>query len=303
MITRFMQALAMIGVMVVWASFYSIIKIVVVTIDPLALSFLRYFLGLIPLTIYLIRDLWSRPNRPNLKDFTVMSLLGIPGVTGFAAFLFFGLTLSTAVNGSLLTNTQPVFTAILGPFVLSEVFSVRRSIGVIVGFIGMALVVTGGNLSQMAGGSSVLYGNVLLIGASLSLSLYSIFIKSYVDRFGSLIPTWTSMVSGTILLGLINLFRDERNFVLLDLDLTGILLVVYLGIIGTSLTYLVFNRMLGVMDVVVAMSYKMLIPVFGLIFAVFLLGERPNPATLAGVATVLIALAVVQGIGFRKKVA
>lgn len=292
--TGLTRTVVMVGVMVVWASFYPIIKITVADVDPLALSFLRYFFALIPLTPYALYDLRRKGSRPGFADSVSMGLLGVAGISAFAVFLFYGIKLSTAVNGALLTNTQPVFTAILGPILLAEVFTARRGVGVLIGLGGMALVVTGGDLSRLAGGGSAVLGNVLLLGASFSLSLYSVLIKKYVIRYGIVIPTWISMGVGTIVIAMINLIRHEPSFILAEMNPMSVFLIVYLGVIGTSLTYLLFNRMLLHMDVVAAISYKMLIPVFGLVLSVLFLAERPGIPTLVGVGIVLVALGVVQ---------
>lgn len=104
-------------------------------------------------------------------------------------------------------------------------------------------------------------GNFLLLGASLVLSFYSILIKKYIKKYGSIIPTWISMVSGTFFILIINIFRGQSPAQLLELPGLSIALVLYLGIIGTSLTYLIFNKALVHMSVVTATSYKLLIPV------------------------------------------
>ncbi len=289
------KGVSMVLVMVIWASFYTIIKVVVTAVDPLTLSFQRYLLGILPLTPFFLRELSRTPDRPSPGDMVRMTLLGLLGVTSFAVCLFFGLDLSTAVNGALLTNTQPLFAALLGTLILGESLSLRRASGAAVGLIGMALVVTGGDFSLMSDESDAPFlGNLLLLGASLSLTLYSVLMKRYVRRYGGLIPTWLSMTSGTIALFLINTLRGEANFVLRTLSPGHLALVLYLGIVGTSLTYLVFNRALANMPVVVASSYKMLIPVFGLVFAVVFIAERPNGWTLTGVAVVLASLWIIQ---------
>lgn len=286
--------LIMTGVMIIWSTFYPIIKYVVVDMDPLVLSFYRYFLGFIPLTPFFISELRKQDKKPEPLDILSMSLLGFIGITLFSVGLFYGIKLSTAINGALLTNTQPIFTAILGPFLIAEALSKKKLLGVLVGITGMILVVTNGNFTTVAIEGTAVTGNLLLIGASLVLSLYSMLIKKYALKYGSIIPTWISMLSGTFFIFTINIFRGQSPAQLLTLPTLSIVLVIYLGIIGTSLTYLIFNKALIHMPVTTATSYKLLIPVFGLFFAVIFLGEQAGTATLIGIFIVVASVYIIQ---------
>lgn len=284
----------LITVMIVWATFYPIIKYVVVDMDPLVLSFYRYFLGFIPLTPFFISELRKQSQKPEPRDILSMSILGFIGITLFSVGLFYGIKLSTAINGALLTNTQPIFTAILGPVLVAEALSRKKILGVAVGITGMILVVTNGIFTAVEIKGAAVIGNMLLMGASLVLSLYSMLIKKYALKYGSIIPTWISMVSGTFFIMIINIFRHQSPLQLLELPTVSIVLVLYLGIIGTSLTYLIFNKALIHMSVTTATSYKLLIPVFGLVLAVFFLGEQPGIATLIGIFIVVSSVYIIQ---------
>ncbi len=284
----------MVVVMIIWATFYPIIKYVVVDMDPLVLSFYRYFLGFIPLTPFFISELRKQSQKPKPGEIVSISLLGFIGITLFSVGLFYGIKLSTAINGALLTNTQPIFTAILGPVLIAEALSKRKIAGVFVGITGMILVVTNGNFTTFEMEGTAVIGNLLLIGASLLLSLYSMLIRKYAIKYGSIIPTWISMLSGTFFILIINIFRGQSPAQLLTLPTLSIVLVLYLGIIGTSLTYLIFNKALIHMPVTTATSYKLLIPVFGLVLAVIFLGEQPGIATLIGIFVVVSSVYIIQ---------
>ena len=284
----------MIIIMIIWATFYPIIKYMVSDIDPLILSFYRYLFGFTALSPFFLSELKKQKTKPAPVEIIIMSTLGFIGITLFSVGLFYGIKLSTAVNGSLLANTQPIFTAILGTLLISEVLSRRKIYGVFMGIAGMVLVVTNGNFTSFVLGGTAVIGNLLLIAAAAALSLYSILIKKYVGKFGSLFPTWISMTSGTILLLIINTTRGQNPLQIILLPIQSIIMILYLGIIGTSLTYLMFNMALNRMSVTVATSYKLLIPVFGLLFAFLFLGEKPGIPTLAGILIVVISVYVIQ---------
>ena len=158
----------------------------------------------------------------------------------------------------------------------------------------MILVVTNGNFRTFETEGTAILGNFLLMGASLVLSLYSMLIKKYIKKYGTIIPTWISMVSGTFFIFIINIFRSQSPVQITTLPALSIGLILYLGFIGTSMTYLMFNMALSHMSVSIATSYKLLIPVFGLFFAVIFLGEQPGVATLIGILIVVSSVYIIQ---------
>ncbi|MCF6335043.1 MAG: DMT family transporter [Spirochaetales bacterium] len=137
--------LVMTGIMIIWATFFPIIKFIVVDMDPLVLSFYRYFLGFIPLTPFFISEIRKQARRPSPGEVIIISLLGFIGISIFSVGLFYGIKLSTAINGALLTNPQPIFTELLVPILIAEALSRRKTAGILVGITGMILVVTNGN--------------------------------------------------------------------------------------------------------------------------------------------------------------
>jgi len=291
-------------VMLGWALLYPASKAIVGNVTPIVLSFFRHAVGIAGLLPFL---LWERrvrasrvhggqgsPVRPNLRDVFFMSILSLVGVTGFSTFLFLGIDLSSAVNSSILTNTQPIFTIFLAPILIRERFSAVGLIGAFIGVAGIVLVVTGGNLEAVRLGENVFVGNLFLLLGALSMSLYSIFIKQYVHKYGSTIATIISFCFGTVVLFFIALFTADLRSIIQGFSVRVVLFILYIGIIGTAVTLQLFNASLRYLDVSVALSFKFLIPVFGSLFAILFLGEHPAPAVLVGMAVVVAAIISIQ---------
>ncbi len=290
----------LITAMLAWGSVYPVSKYLMADISPGVLGFLRYFTAIIALSPFFVIEIRKNNIKFDAKSVFLFFSAGLTGTTLLAIFLFSGVARSTASNGSIIINSQPIFTAILAPLLIRESVSGIQTAGILAGFAGMFLVVTGGNFNFSSGGSNYLFGNLLLLAGAVSMSLYGIIIKAPVKKYGSIIATWISMTAGTIILFLYNLFTVDHflNQVFIPAG-TDVLLIVYLGSIGTAAAYLLFSLALHKIDVLKATAFKFLIPVSGISLSMIFLGERPAIAVYAGIFIVIFSVFLIQRNSFQ----
>jgi len=288
----------LIFVMFILATVFPATKHLSKDISPATIAFFRYFWGTIPLIPFFIVE--NRRNRRalNYRDVLVMFGLGVLGIALFSICYNFGLKLSTAYNGSLLINSQPIFTTLLAPLIIKEDFSGVRTVGALAGVAGVYLIVAGGLRLGDILTHEYFWGNLILLGGALSISIYSILLKRYVIRYGGFIPTFLSMLSGAVALLVAAIIIDGNRF------FQGITprswpLLIYIGVIGTALVYPLFNLALKATGVVRAVGFKLLIPVFAVAMSVFLLGERPGLFTYVGAAVVIASVYLIQRVPVR----
>jgi len=281
--------------MLAWGSVYPVSKYLMSDLSPMTLAFLRYFTAILALAPLFIIEIRKNSKKIDFKSILILTAAGLTGTAIFAVFLYAGVSRSTASNGSIIINTQPVFTAIFAPLLIKERISFIQIAGVAVGFIGMFLVVTGGSFNPGAGENGIFTGNLLLVCGAVSMSFYGILIKTPVKEYGSLISTWISMAIGTAVLFVINLFTNTDFFIELTIPAgRDILLIIYLGSIATAAAYLLFSMALRLTDVLKATAFKFLIPVSGVGLSVLLLGERPVIAAYAGIFIVIFSVFLIQ---------
>jgi drug/metabolite transporter (DMT)-like permease len=284
-------------VMFILATVYPATKSLTGELSPLRVSFFRYLFGVLPLVpLYVVerRRLTTSDGRAERlaslrRDRWLMGLLGLPGIALFSIALTFGVKLSTSYNGSLLVNSQSIFTTLLAPLIIGEDFSTLRLAGSLAGVVGVGLVVAGGGSFDSLGSiltQRYFLGNLILVGGALSISVYTILLKRYVIRYGGLVPTFLSMLSGAAALLVVSMVALGPN------PLEGIrgrqwLILLYVGVVSTALVYPLFNLALKSAGVVRAVGFKLLIPVFGIALSYLLLGERPRILTYVGAAIVI----------------
>ncbi|MDC7227073.1 MAG: DMT family transporter [Spirochaetales bacterium] len=281
--------------MLAWGSVYPVSKYLMTDISPMTMAFLRYIAAIITLSPMFIIEIRKNSKKIDFKSLIILTAAGLAGTAVFSIFLYFGIAHSTASNGSILINTQPVFTAVLAFFLLGESISRRQIIGIAIGIAGIVLVVTGGDFSLFKTGGEVLSGNLLLLCGAVSMSLYGILIKEPVRRLGSLATTYISMLIGTVVLFFVNFIINKNFFTELSSPSgMDILLIIYLGSIATAAAYLFFSMSLKYFDVVRATAFKFLIPVSGITLSILFLGERPASAAYAGIFIVIISIFLIQ---------
>ncbi len=291
--------LLLVFVMFILATVYPATKRISASVNPLTISFFRYFFGVLPLLPFYLAERRRGRRRIVSRDLLFMTLLGFLGVGMFSICMTLGVKLSSASSGSLLTNSQPIFTTLLAPLIIGEDSSLLRAAGALAGVGGVFLIVSGGQPLADILGQQYFLGNVILVGGSLSVSVYSILLKRYVVRYGGFVPTFVSMLAGMLFL-LVALLAVEQGATFAELRVEHLPYLLYIGAVGTALVYPLFNLALKANGVVRAVGFKLLVPVFAIALSVLLLGERPGAASLAGAAVVIASVALIQRIPARR---
>jgi len=199
-------------------------------IDPLAIGSFRFgigFLLLLPVAI-LKSDRW-----PARRDW--LGVVGL-GVLYFALFpILFNASLifTTAARGALALSTLPLLTMVVGAALGSEALTARKSIGVLVAMLGVALALLAGLASAPAGAWR---GDLLMVAAALCMAFYSIWSRPFIRRSGPVAFTTMSMGIGAACLILISCWRASFAPVA-AFGASQWLAAAYLGAFGSALTF------------------------------------------------------------------
>ena len=278
--------------MLIWGLMYPATKYVLGTIDATVVAFARYCIATVSLLRFFVAERRRADSPLERRDVIVMSALGAIGVGGFSVCITFGIQLSTAANGALLVNTQPILTALLAPLLIGEATSRTRIFGGLFGLAGIYLLVSGGVGFREMLTTQYLAGNILLLAAALLFSIYSIFVKRYVTKYGGLTPTFLSMATGTVLL--IPVLLSGAGLSLGSVRLVHVAILLYIGVIATAVANLLLNQSFHHLGVVRAMGFKFLIPLFGFVLSIILLREAPALAEYVGAGIVVVSVLLIQ---------
>jgi drug/metabolite transporter (DMT)-like permease len=274
----------------IWGVNFSVLKVILRDLDPLALNALRFPLASLALWT-LVRRL-PGASRPKPADVVRVLVLGVLGNIAYQLCFIFGLDWTLAGNASLLLATTPIWTVVLSSAVGHERPGKWVFIGIIGTFAGIFLVIKGRGDALDFGNSSV-RGDLLMVMSAILWSIYTVGSRKLVREYGALRMTAWTLWAGTPLLVLMGVPA------LLGTDFGGVstgawLGVLYSGVMAIAIAYLLWYRGVQRLGNSRTAVYSNLVPVAALITAWVWLGEVPSGPQAAGAAVILAGLSVAR---------
>ena len=228
----------------------------------------------------------AAPKLRNLSRRQMIILLIIGFVGSFIpAFLF--ATAQTSISSSLtgiLNALTPLCTLLLGAAFFSKPITSKNGIGLGIGFIGSIILIIGGTHSGV--GEINLYG-LLVIGATICYGFNLNIIKNYTPELHPVVITSVSLLFvGPLALGYLFGFTAFTEHVQQPSAFWPLMALIALGVVGTALALILFNKMVQMKTAVFASSVTYIIPIVAVIWGV-LDGEALSAYHFAGMAAIL----------------
>lgn len=274
----------------VWGTQHPPIKVLSGEISPFLFNFLRFSIAGVVLLPFVMKN----RVKVDKKDLMWISVLGLVGIYLFGVFNIFGVRMSTASNNAILLNSWPLLLVLIAPIFIREKITKKILAGTVIGFIGVVLVITKGVLSvDLLMRSEYFTGDVLILISALCITINSMFIKKYVDKYGGLTVTFYSVVAGTFALLLSSIIAGDI-FSVNKIGFDAFLLILWVAIPTTALTWVIWYESIKRIGAVKTSSFFFLIPVSGVLTSYIFLNEELTVFTVAGTALILFGVYVVQ---------
>ena len=260
-------------VAVFWGGAFIAGRILAQSLPIMTAAFGRIFIASILLVIVVIKIEGSLP-RLNRKQIFLTAILGFTGVFINNICFFGALARVPAGRTSLFVSLTPIVTAILASFFFRERLGVRRWIGILVALIGAIVVITRGDLVSGITdiNQSIGLGELMMIGAVFSWAAYTLISREVIETLSPIVATTYSTLWGFFFLsiGALGEFKDI-DWVLLDWRVwtSGF----YLGAFGTVIAFIWFYEGIQAVGPSRTAIFSNLVPAFGVLFSVLLLGE------------------------------
>ncbi len=273
------DTLAAIGVAVVWGLAFIAVKVGVQETSPLMLSAVRFLLAAFPFVLF---------TKPPKAPISVVILYGLLIGVGQFGGLFMAIHQGFPVGlASLIVQAQAFFTIGLAWAFLGEAPQRSQLIGVIVGFLGMALI----GSERLAGAS--LGPFLLVILASFFWGAGNVLAKTLgrIDMFAFIV--WSSLAAPLPLL-VLSLAVDGTG-PLLALAHPSLRLVVAALVIayaGTVFGFGVWARLLSHYPAAEVAPFALLVPIVGMAAATIVFREPISAVELLGGVLVMAGLAL-----------
>lgn len=272
---------------VVFATGYSVSRIVLEDVGPVTLAMTRLTIGALLLVPWAWRGMAAA--KLSREDHWRIALMGVVGFTLAFALGNWGLAHSTASNAALLITVEPASLILLSPLLLGERLSAREAVGAALAIAGAAVVVVNG----VPGFTQALVphwrGDLVLILSGAAYAAYSLLGRPVLLRHPALVVTAYSIVWGAAaMLPLAALeWASGARSAWTPGAVAGAL---YLGVVMTALGYAVWNWCLERVEAPRVAVFLNIQPLGGALLGVWWLGERLTVFTVVGGLLILAGL-------------
>ena len=269
-----------------WGGSFLFMRYAVPDFGVVPLIWLRVALASICLLPLLLLKRQFGALRQQAGALTVMGLFN----SGLPFLLIAWATLSiTAGLASIMNAMTPVFTALIGALWLGDRLDGRRSLGLLLGLAGVALLAAD-KADFRPGGSG--WAIVAMLLATACYGFAANHTRRYLQGVPALVnATGTQLVSALVLLPPALWSWPER--------MPGLgpwLATLVLGVACSALAYLLFFRLIARVGASRAVTVTFLVPVFGTLWGALFLGEPVTVSMLAGGAVVLLGTGLATGV-------
>jgi len=253
-----------------------------IEINPIVMAFLIYFICGIFFTPLAKKT--HSISKFGKKDWVFMGIIGITEVAALITY-FYGLSISTAVNASIFSNSEIIFALVIAMLVFKEKLHIKECIPFTMIIVGMMIIPIGNDLihNNFSLGNMVT-GDLLIIFAGFLYAVDITLCKYIGDRFDvKRVTQIVSFVCAAAAISVIALFQIP-----MDVDITqlpGILVMSILGTGMSTLFFLVGLKLIGAVRTVLLYSTT---SVFGVLFSGIILAET---ITAMDVISLVIVLA------------
>jgi drug/metabolite transporter (DMT)-like permease len=284
-------------VCVVWGTTYLAIRVAVETIPPLLLTSIRFVIaGIVMLGIARLRGERIPTRRSTLANLAFVGFLMV-GV-GNLAVVWAEQWVPSGL-AALFVATAPFWMALIEMFRTGgERLDRRGALGMFIGFVGVALLVT----PKGAGGSYDMHfvlGALAIQFGSMAWQLGSVRGKYYLKDVPLLASASLQMLFGGIMVGIVGLLIGEPAR--LSFTPRTFFALAYLTIFGSIIAYSAYVYALAHMRTTQSSLYAYVNPVVAVILGWLILGEQLNWLSIVAMVIILGGVALVQTAGMRRR--
>ncbi len=273
----------------VWGASFLFMRVGVPDFGPVALVEMRLAIA----ALFLLPILRPRAGLGELvahwRPLTILGLLN--SAIPFLLFSYATLYV-TAGYSSVINATAPLWGALVAWLWLSERLPVAGVVGIVTGFVGVAVLA--GDAQSLANPGSI--GAIAAaVGAAFFYGIGANYARRYTRHLNSLSVATGSMLFPAILLAPAAIVCWPAA----QPSLRAWFAVVAMGIVSTGFAYILYFRLIANVGPAKAITVAYLIPAFGMLWGVLLLGERVTVLMATGCLIIFVGTALVHGV-FRR---
>jgi drug/metabolite transporter (DMT)-like permease len=279
------KTVSLIGfLVVVWGISWPIYKIALNFTPPLLFAGMRTLFGGLLLAILLIPRRGKINWRENWRIYTISAIFN---VILFFALQTVGLVYLPSGLFSVLVYLQPVLVGLLAWLWLGESMSLLKVIGLVIGFVGVATVSSGGFSGHIA-----IIGIILALLTGISWSFGTVYVKKIGHKVDSMwLTAFQFIIGGVFLTGLGSGTENFADIVWNGPYLTGLL---FGSILGVAASWIAYFTLVNNGDASKVASFTFLVPLIAVFTSTIFLGEAFTANLLFGLLFIVVSIYLVN---------
>ena len=252
-----------------------------INLPSIYITFGRVFFSSLALGLYMLI------RRHNLrvadrKDFVLLVFAGAILALHWWAFLE-SIQISTVAIGTITFSSFPLFVTFLEPLVFHQRLEHRNVIMAMIVLIGVVITIP-----EFSLGNSMFIGILVGMLSALAYAVLTIMNKSFAEKFsGTVTAFYEQAVAALVLLPFVLFTKIQPTP-------SDIGLLLFLGIITTATAHTLFINSLKVLPAQLAGVCSSMETVYGILFALLLLGETPSIREIVGAIIILCVVVFAQ---------
>ena len=268
-------------VAVIWGANFVAAKFGVAFFPPFLLTAIRF-----TLVAALVIPFVPRPNWQQLKRIMVLATMSTLHFSLIFRALYLNLDIA---SGALVGQLGVPFACLLGAIFLGDRIGIWRISGIIISFLGIAIIVGTPNILEHM---PAFYA---ALGSTLTWGIANILIKRISGVPSMSILAWVALCNVPLLI-LLSYFYEFADWpVLSQAPLSAVLGVLFSTVFSTIIAYGLWYYLLGKYSVSQVTPYSLMTPVFGIAFGQLFFHETLTlPIVIGGIVT-MIGVAVIVG--------
>lgn len=272
-----------------WGTSFPIISVAIKGgLNPVVFVFLRFAIAapvMLVVAISLGRDL-----KGLLKSKAVWVLAFLNAVAFLCQFI--GQAYTAASVAALLVNLSVVLATAGGAIFLGEKLGPLKVVGIVLAFVGTALIATNGDLDSLTSGR--LFGDALYLVAALAWGGYIVYAKKKTNQ-----QNWDPLAVASCIIALTTVFVIPAALVAQmppSISVSSWEAIAYTAVFNTAIPYVLYQA--GLRHLTASLSAVVLMSeiVVAVLISVLFLGETFTVLSAAGAVAVLASILLVSGL-------
>jgi drug/metabolite transporter (DMT)-like permease len=235
--------------------------------------------------------------RPNTRQWGALLVMGFLNNVIPFSLIIWGQTQIESGLASILNGTTAIFTFVLAAlFFADERLTKRKSLGVLVAFLGVCVII---GIDVLRNFSIQSLAQLAVIGACLSYAFAAVWGRAKIKGLHPIMAA-TGMLTGACTI-IIPMALWVDGVPETSLSLTTLASVAFLAIPSTAIAYLLYYRALRLAGSANLSLVTLLVPPMAVFWGWLVLGERLAPSAYAGFALIALGMMIIDGRLFSRK--